>query len=83
MTQPTAEFDLEKALKDPTAVFSEPIDVITHSKLTPEMRLAVLRQWEQTARRLSVAEGEGMGGGEENMLGRVEQAIALVEKQLS
>ena len=46
------------------------------------MRLAVLRQWEQTARRLSVAEGEGMGGGEENMLGRVEQAIAVVERQL-
>ena len=27
------------------------------------------------------AESEGMGGGEENMLGRVELAIALVEKQ--
>ncbi len=36
---------------------------------------------EQTARSLSVAESEGMGGGEENKLGRVELAIALVEKQ--
>jgi hypothetical protein len=44
------------------------------------MKLALLRQWEQTARSLSVAESEGMGGGEENKLGRVELAIALVEK---
>ena len=83
MTQSSAVIGFEKALEDPTAVFSEPIEVVICSHLTPKMRLAVLRQWEQIARRLSVAEGEGMGGGEENMLGRVEQAIALVEKQLS
>jgi len=41
------------------------------------MKLSLLRQWEQTARSLSVAESEGMGGGEENMLGRVELAIPL------
>ena len=82
MAQPSIAIDFEKALEDPTAVFSEPIEVVTCSHLTPDMRLAVLRQWEQTARRLSVAEGEGMGGGEENMLGRVEQAIAVVERQL-
>jgi hypothetical protein len=35
------------------------------------MKLSLLRQWEQTARSPSVAESEGMGGGEENMLGRV------------
>jgi hypothetical protein len=82
MTRSSIAIDFEKALEDPTAVFSEPIEVVTCSHLTPEMRLAVLRQWEQTARKLSVAEGEGMGGGEENMLGRVEQAIAVVERQL-
>ena len=57
MTRSSIAIDFEKALEDPTAVFSEPIEVVTCSHLTPEMRLAVLRQWEQTARRLSVAEG--------------------------
>jgi hypothetical protein len=54
---------------------------MAHPQLSREMKLALLRQWEQTARSLSVAESEGMGGGEENKLGRVELAIALVEKQ--
>jgi hypothetical protein len=56
-------------------------DIVAHPQLSREMKLSLLRQWEQTARSLSVAESEGMGGGEENMLGRVELAIALVEKQ--
>jgi hypothetical protein len=64
-----------------TAIFSEPNDIVAHPQLSREMKLALLRQWEQTARSLSVAESEGMGGGEENKLGRVELAIALVEKQ--
>jgi hypothetical protein len=61
--------------------FSEPNDIVAHPQLSREMKLALLRQWEQTARSLSVAESEGMGGGEENKLGRVELTIALVEKQ--
>jgi hypothetical protein len=56
-------------------------DIVAHPQLSREMKLSLLRQWEQTARSLSVAESEGMGSGEENMLGRVELAIALVEKQ--
>ena len=56
-------------------------DIVAHPQLSQEMKLSLLRQWEQTARSLSVAESEGMGGGEDSKLGRVEQAIALVEKQ--
>ncbi len=63
-------------------MFSEPIDVVTNPQLSRDMKLALLRQWEQTARSLSVAESEGMVGGEESMLGRVEQAIASVEQQV-
>ena len=75
------QFDFATALRDPTAIFSEPNDIVAHPQLSREMKLALLRQWEQTTRSLSVAESEGMGGGEENKLGRVELAIALVEKQ--
>ena len=75
MAQASSAIDFEKALQDPTAIFSEPIDVVAHSQLSREMKLALLREWEQAARRLSVAESEGMVGGEESMLGRVESAI--------
>ena len=65
----------------PQQFFRNLNDIVTHPQLSREMKLSLLRQWEQTARSLSVAESEGMGGGEENKLGRVELAIALVEKQ--
>ena len=77
----SSEFDLEAALGDPKAFFAEPKDIAAHPQLSRESKLALLRQWEQHARSLSVAEAEGMVGGEENMLGRVEQAIAIVEMQ--
>ena len=77
MTQ-SWEFDLQAALRDPQAFFAEPKDIAAHPQLSRQSKLALLRQWEQYARRLSVAEGEGMGGGEGNMLGRVEQAISTL-----
>lgn len=81
MSQAPSRIEFTTALRDPSAVFSEPNDIVAHPQLSREMKLALLQQWEQLARRLSVAEFEGMGGGEENMLGRVEQAISLVERQ--
>jgi hypothetical protein len=81
MGQESSTIDLETALRDPTVIFSEPNDIVTHPQLSREMKLSLLRQWEQTARSLSVAESEGMSGGEESKLGRVELAIAQVEKQ--
>jgi hypothetical protein len=77
MTQ-SSEFDLEAALRDPQAFFAEPKDIAAHPQLSRQSKLALLREWEQYARRLSVAEGEGMVGGEGNMLGRVEQAISTL-----
>jgi hypothetical protein len=77
----SSEFDLEAALRDPQAFFAEPNEIAAHPRLSRQSKLALLRQWEQRARSLSVAEGEGMAGGEENMLGRVEQAISIVEMQ--
>jgi hypothetical protein len=81
MVPSSSQLNFEAALHDPKAFFAEPKDIVAHPQLSREKKLALLRQWEQHARELSVAEGEGMGGGEENMLGRVEQAISIVEKQ--
>jgi hypothetical protein len=78
MTQKISKADFDKMMQDPRAFFSEPRDVVAHPELSREQKLAVLRQWEQDAIRLSESEAEGMGGGEESMLGRVESAIQAV-----
>jgi hypothetical protein len=59
-------------------LFAEPQDVAADPKLSRENKLAILRRWEQDALRLSASEAEGMGGGQESMLGRVGQAIQVV-----
>ena len=81
MMQPPSDLDIEAALKHPKASFAEPKDVVAHPKLSRADKLAILREWELDARRLSASEGEGFCGGEESMLGRVEEAITLVEGQ--
>jgi hypothetical protein len=75
MTRGVSQVDFEAALQDPQAYFAEPQDIVDYPHLSREEKLAILRQWEQDALRLSASEAEGMGGGEESMLGRVELAI--------
>ena len=81
MMQPPSDLDIEAALKHPKASFAEPKDVVAHPTLSREMKLATLREWELDARRLSASESEGFCGGEESMLGRVESAISIVQRQ--
>jgi hypothetical protein len=78
-----SELDIELALRHPKSCFAEPNDVVGHPTLSHETKRAILREWEQDARRLSASESEGFGGGEESMLGRVESALASIEKQKS
>jgi hypothetical protein len=75
MNQRTSRVDIDIALQNPKAVFAEPRDVADSPQLSRDQKLAVLRRWEEDAMRLSESESEGMVGGEENMLGRVEAAI--------
>jgi hypothetical protein len=79
MTRGASQVDLEAALKGPQDFFAEPQDVADCPQLSREEKLAILRRWEQDALRLSESESEGMGGGEENMLGRVKRAFWYVE----
>jgi hypothetical protein len=81
MTQLASDLDMEAVLQHPKSFFAEPKDVAAHPTLSPEDKLAILREWELDARRLSASEGEGFCGGEESMLGRVEDAITLVRRQ--
>jgi len=76
----TSSIDIDAALANPSAYFSQPQDVLAYPGLSRELRLKLLRQWEEDARELAEAESEGMGGGEESMLGRVRQALRVLDR---
>ena len=80
MMPAASDLDRDGMLQHPRSFFAEPKDVVAHSKLSREDKLAILREWELDARRLSASEGEGFCGGEESMLGRVEVAITRVQR---
>ena len=81
VTQKLSSADVEKALSHPRGVFDDPSEVASHPDLSAETKLAILREWEQDARAMSRSESEGMGGGADSMLGRVEIAIAAVTRR--
>jgi hypothetical protein len=80
MTHETPPFSADAALRHFRSYFTEPKDVVAHPQLSRDEKLAILREWEQDALRLSASESEGMGGGEESMLGRVEESIGILER---
>jgi hypothetical protein len=75
MAKQGAPLDLRKALLDPAGSFAEPDDILRDTRLSPEQKRQLLKQWERDAVNLSVAETEGMAGGEENRLTRVRRAL--------
>jgi hypothetical protein len=82
MTMPTNEgFDHSEAMCDPRRVFGEPANVLSHPDLDVRRKREILESWRQDALRLSESEGENMGGGEEPMLKRVNDALLELERQ--
>ena len=74
-------FDYDRALSDPCRIFGEPDNVLSHPDLDATQKREVLESWRQDAVRLSESEGENMGGGEEPMLKRVNDALLELERQ--
>lgn len=71
--------DFNEAKLNPSAVFKHPADVVAEPTLTPEQKVAVLRQWEYDAREMEVAEEENMRGGDASVkLGDVLAALDQV-----
>ena len=75
MAQSSEKSDFDAALADPGAVFAKPQAIVDDPRLSREAKIKLLRQWELDALGLSVAEYEGMTGGEESMLSRVRRAL--------
>jgi hypothetical protein len=75
MTKTEGKLDVNAALRDPAATFAEPAEIVAHPDLSRSLKLRMLRQWEQEARAVAVAQEEGMTSGEDSMFGRIRRAI--------
>jgi len=65
------EIDLNQAMLDPGSVFASPEALRDQRGLTREQKIEILRRWAYDARQLSVAEQEGMMGGESSSLAEI------------
>lgn len=67
--------DYDQALLTPQSVFTNPMDVVNTTSLTPEQKMTVLKRWEANAKDLEVAAGESMTGGAPSRLAEIGAAI--------
>ena len=67
--------EVDKALLDPAAVFERPDQVLAVSNLTQAQKVEILQRWEYDARELQVAEEEGMGGRDPDLLDAIISAL--------
>ena len=67
--------DFEKAKLDPAAVFNSPQEVVSNQELSREQKIEILRQWEQDARLMEVAEEENMPDPQPKLLQPIRDAL--------
>ena len=75
--------DIEKALLNPSSVFSTPEEVLEAKDLSRDQKIEILRSWEYDARQLQVAEEENMVGPRINMLDRILNALRRLDAGLN
>jgi hypothetical protein len=76
-------------IEHPQSHYATPDELIDDRALSPEEKLNALNVWEQDARQMLTASGEGMPGSEEGtdpsdrpMLGQVERAKEKLQRKL-
>ena len=67
--------DYEKAKLKPAAVFKRPQEVVSSQELSREQKIEILRQWEQDARLMDVAEEESRPDPEPKLLQPIREAM--------
>ena len=70
--------DFEKAKLNPAVVFKSPQEVVSSQELSNE-KIEILRQWEQDARLMEVAEEENMPGPQPKMLQPIRDALHALD----
>ena len=71
----TEKISLEDAMIDPRRVFGTPENVVSNTQIGRSTKIEILCKWRQDEKALSVAENEGMEGGNASLLHRVQKAI--------
>ena len=71
---------IARAVENPQRVFESPQDVVQDPKLSTDMKLQILKSWEQDAHQLQTSTDENMRGGEPSRLAEVRAAIDRLEK---
>lgn len=67
--------DVDRALIDPAATFGSPDEVVRDAQLPIRKKIEILCRWAYDSAELSVAEEEGMDGGESTDMGAVLKAL--------
>ena len=73
--QGESKMDFEKAKLNPATVFNSPQEVVSNQELSRDQKIEILRQWEQDARLMEVAEEENMPGPESKLLQPIRDAL--------
>jgi len=74
------DLDLDRALIDPATIFGSPDEVVRDTQLPVRKKIEILCRWAYDSAELSVAEEEGMDGGESTDLGAVLKALDQITK---
>jgi hypothetical protein len=67
--------DFAKAKLNPATVFKSPQEVVSNQELSREQKIEILRQWEQDARLMEVADEESMPGPQLKLLQPIRDAL--------
>ncbi|MEL0438033.1 hypothetical protein [Phycobacter sp. K97] len=71
----TTESDMEQCLRDTSAMYRTPGEILTNRHLTKAQKIEILRRWEYDACEVSVAEDEGMAGQDGELLREILLAL--------
>jgi len=84
---PSAALSKADKIEHPQSHYATPDELIDDRALSLDEKIKALKIWEQDARQMLTASGEGMPGSEEridpsdhNMLGQVERARAKLQR---
>ena len=71
--------NVEKAIKNPSSLFDDPLDIVESDELTKEEKIKILKSWRYDAKQMSVATEENMGGINSELFSKILGALKLLE----
>jgi hypothetical protein len=74
-----SKMDFEQAKLNPAAFFKSPQEVVSSQELAREQKIEILRQWEQDARLMEVADEENMPGPQPKLLQPIRDALHALD----